>query len=53
VKLKSEVSKLWYDIGEEEKSFKILEKDFIESRTEVQALSEERNKLKESLEKNI
>lgn len=50
VKLKFEVSKLRYDYGGKEKSFKILEKDFIESQTEVQALSKERNELKESLE---
>jgi predicted RNase H-like nuclease (RuvC/YqgF family) len=48
VKLKSKVSKLLYDCVEE--SFKFLEKDFIESRTEVQTLCEERNKPKESLE---
>jgi hypothetical protein len=31
VKLRSEVSKLQFDCREKEKSFKILEKDFIES----------------------
>jgi hypothetical protein len=35
VKLRSEVSKLRFDCEEKEKSFKILEKDFIESRTKV------------------
>jgi hypothetical protein len=30
-KLRSEVSGFWFDCEEKEKSFKILEKDFIES----------------------
>jgi hypothetical protein len=52
VKLRSEVSKLQFDCREE-KSFKILEKDFIESRTKVQAISEKKNKLKETMGKKI
>jgi chromosome segregation ATPase len=38
LKLRSEMSGLRYDCEENEKAFKILEKDFIESRTEVQRL---------------
>lgn len=53
VKLRSEVSELQYDCGEKEKSFKILEKDYIKSQTEVQTLSEEKNKLKDAMEKKI
>jgi hypothetical protein len=33
------------------KSFKVLENDFVESRSEVQILTEERNKLKETIKK--
>jgi hypothetical protein len=36
-----------------EKSFKILEKDFIESRTKVQAICEEKSKLKETTKKKV
>jgi seryl-tRNA synthetase len=53
VKLRSEVSELQYDCGEKEKSFKILKKDYIKSQTEVQTLSEEKNKLKDAMEKKI
>jgi hypothetical protein len=42
VKLRSEVPRLRFDCEEKEKSFKILDKDFVESQTEVQALSEEK-----------
>jgi hypothetical protein len=38
LKLRSEVCGLWFDCEEKEKAFKILENDFIESRTEVQRL---------------
>jgi predicted nucleic acid-binding Zn-ribbon protein len=51
VKLRSEVSKLQFDCREKEKSFKILEKDFIESWTKVQAISEKKNKLKKTMGK--
>jgi hypothetical protein len=46
VKFRSKVSEIWYDFKEKEKSFKILEKDFIGSQTEIQVVSEENNKLK-------
>jgi hypothetical protein len=39
VQLRFEVSGLWFDYKEKETSFKILEKDFIESLTKVSALS--------------
>jgi hypothetical protein len=35
MKLRSEVSRLQFDYEEKEKSFKILENDFIDNRTEV------------------
>jgi hypothetical protein len=38
LKLRSKVLGLQFDYEEKEKAFKILEKDFIESRTEVQRL---------------
>jgi chromosome segregation ATPase len=53
VKLRSEVSGLRFDCEEKEKSFKILEKEFIESRTKVQAISEELSKLKETMGKQV
>jgi hypothetical protein len=31
VKLRSEVSRIWFDCKEKERSFMILEKDFVES----------------------
>jgi hypothetical protein len=49
VKLRSEVSGLRFNCKEKERSFKILEKDFVESQTEVQALSKEKIKLKETM----
>jgi chromosome segregation ATPase len=52
-KLRSEVSGLWYDYREKKKSFKILEKYFIESHVEVQVISGEKNKLKEAMGKKI
>jgi hypothetical protein len=42
------VSELWFDCDEKEKSFKILEKDFIDNRTEVQMIREEKHKLEVS-----
>jgi hypothetical protein len=42
VKLRSEVSRIWFDCKEKERSFMILEKDFVESRTKVLDLSEEK-----------
>lgn len=45
------MAKLRNDCAEKDKSFKILESDFVESRSEVQTLIEEKNKLKETLEK--
>jgi HJR/Mrr/RecB family endonuclease len=53
MKLRSEVSGLWFDCDEKEKSFKILEKDFIESRTKVQAMCEEKSKLGETMGRKI
>jgi hypothetical protein len=53
IKLIFEVYELRYDCREKEKSLKILEKDFIESWTKVQAISEENNKLKEIMGKKI
>ncbi|KAL5647144.1 hypothetical protein ACJX0J_041499, partial [Zea mays] len=47
---KSEVSRL-RNKSDEKKSFKVLESDFLKSRTEVQTLTEEKNKLKEALER--
>jgi hypothetical protein len=49
VKLRSEVSRLRFDYEEKERSFKILEKDSIESWTKVEALSEEKIQLKETM----
>jgi hypothetical protein len=49
VKLRSEVSRLRFDYKEKERSFKILEKDSIESWTKVEALSEEKIQLKETM----
>jgi septation ring formation regulator EzrA len=49
IKLRSKVSELQHDCGEKEKSFKILEKDFIDSRTEVQTISKEKTKVKETM----
>jgi hypothetical protein len=46
VKLRSKVSELRYNCGEKEKFFKILEKDFIKSRTKVQTLSEEKTNIR-------
>lgn len=43
---------LWFDCEEEEKILKILEKDFVESRTKVQTLNEEKDealKFKETM----
>jgi predicted HicB family RNase H-like nuclease len=48
MKLRSEVFGLRFDCDEKEKSFKILEKDFIDSRTKVQAMCEEKSKLEAS-----
>jgi hypothetical protein len=42
------VSRLRFDYNEKENSFKILKKDFIDSRTEVQAMREEKSKLEAS-----
>jgi HJR/Mrr/RecB family endonuclease len=53
MKLRSEVSGLRFDCDEKEKSFKILEKDFIESRTKVQAMCEEKSKLGETMGRKI
>jgi hypothetical protein len=44
-RLRSEVFGLWFDCDEKEKAFKIPEKNFIECRTEVQAMREEKSKL--------
>jgi hypothetical protein len=43
MKLRVEVFGLWFDCEEKEKSFKIMEKDFIGSRTEVQAMREDKS----------
>jgi chromosome segregation ATPase len=48
MKLRYEVSGLRFDCDEKETSFKILEKDFIGSRTKVQAMREEKSKLEAS-----
>jgi chromosome segregation ATPase len=53
VRLRSEVPELRFDCKEKEKSFKILEKDFIESRTKVQAMSKEKSKLEEIMGNKI
>ena len=53
MKLRSEVSGLWFDCNEKEQSFKILEKDFIESWTKVQAMSEEKSNLEETVGRKI
>jgi isoleucyl-tRNA synthetase len=56
LKLRSEVSGLWFDCEEKEKSFKILEMDFIDSWTEVQRLkasNAEQNKCIASLEAEL
>lgn len=45
------MAKLRNDCAEKDKSFKILKSDFVESRSEVQTLIEEKNKVKETLEK--
>ena len=42
------MSRLRFDYNEKENSFKILKKDFIDSRTEVQAMREEKSKLEAS-----
>jgi predicted RNase H-like nuclease (RuvC/YqgF family) len=47
------VSGLWFDYEEKEKSFKIVEKYFIEIRTEVQATSKDQSKLKEIMWKKV
>jgi predicted nucleic acid-binding Zn-ribbon protein len=52
-KLRSEVSELRHNCGEKEKSVKILGNDFIESRTKIQSISEEKNKLKEIMGKKV
>jgi hypothetical protein len=52
MKLRSEVFGFRFDCNEKEKSFKILEKDFIESRTEVQDMREEKSKLEASNAEN-
>jgi chromosome segregation ATPase len=44
MKLRSKLSGLHFDCDEKEKSLKILEQDFIDSRSDVQNLTEERNK---------
>ncbi|KAL5647151.1 hypothetical protein ACJX0J_041506, partial [Zea mays] len=51
LKLKSEVSRLRNESNEKEKPFKVLESDFLKSRTEVQTLTEVKNKLNEALER--
>jgi septal ring factor EnvC (AmiA/AmiB activator) len=48
MKMRSEVSGLRLDCDEKEKSFKILEKEFIDNRTEVQTMREEKNELEAS-----
>jgi chromosome segregation ATPase len=48
MKLRSEVSRLRFDCEEKEKSFKILEKDFIDSWARVHKMREEKNKLEAS-----
>jgi hypothetical protein len=53
VQLRFEVSGLWFDYKEKEKSFKILEKDFIESRTKVSALSKEKSKHEEIMGRKV
>jgi hypothetical protein len=53
VKLRSEVSGLRFDCEKKEKSFKILEKYFIESQTNVQDKSEEKIKLKGIMGRNV
>jgi hypothetical protein len=45
IKHRSEVSELRFDYAEQEKAFKYLEKDFIESRSKVQTLTKEKMKL--------
>jgi chromosome segregation ATPase len=52
-RLRCEVSGLRFDCEEKEKSFKILEKEFIDSRTKVQAVSKEKSKLKEIMGNKI
>jgi hypothetical protein len=52
-RLRSEVSGLRFDCDEKEKSFNIEEKDFIESRTEVRAMHEEKSKLEETMGRKI
>jgi hypothetical protein len=42
-----------FDCEEKEKSFKILDNEFIESRTEVQAMFEEKSKMKETMGNKI
>jgi hypothetical protein len=53
IMLRSEVSQLRIYLWWEGKSFKILEKDFIESWTEAQAMHEEKSKLKETMGRKI
>jgi hypothetical protein len=48
MKLRSKVSRLRFDCEEKEKSFKILEKDFIDSWTEFHKMQEEKNKIEAS-----
>jgi predicted nucleic acid-binding Zn-ribbon protein len=48
MKLRFEVPRLWFECDEKDKSFKILEKDFIDSQTEVLAMRKEKSKLKAS-----
>jgi hypothetical protein len=43
MKLRSKVSSIRFEWEEKEKTLKILEQDFIESQSEVQALTEEKN----------
>ncbi|KAL5647141.1 hypothetical protein ACJX0J_041496, partial [Zea mays] len=50
LKLRSEVSRLRNECNEKEESFKVLKSDFLESRTEVRTLIEEKDKLKEALD---
>lgn len=52
-KLRSEVPELRHNCGEKEKSFKILGNNFIESRTKIQSIPEEKNKLKEIMGKKV
>jgi hypothetical protein len=53
MKLMFEVCRLHFDCDDKEKSFKILEKDFIESRTNVQTMREEKSKLEETMGRKI